>query len=149
MKYTATHFPGSLGGRVWTTIDSKVKGKEGWHSFGLAIMDSFHSVILLVNNRPGGPFLYFVDQNDRATGGVDTTRKLEGTIPGVQQFAPSQLDTYLEYFSEVNYPGYIKDLIVAKENTGKTVKEEDLPRMEPNSQMDLWQFRTTKKTTAA
>jgi hypothetical protein len=142
-------YPATLNGSVWGKIQSEIAGKDGWHAFGLAIMDSFHSVTLLVNVRPGGPFLYFVDQTNRSDigsdTGVDNTYRLGTTIPGTQQFAADKLDAYLEFYAHKNYPGYVQRLINKNEKAGKTVTEKDLYRMQPDSQMDLWKMSKTKQ----
>ncbi|MBN8852824.1 MAG: hypothetical protein BGO55_03615 [Sphingobacteriales bacterium 50-39] len=145
VKYTAEGYPDTLKDSVWSLVDTNTKGKEGWHAFGLGIMDSFHSVVLLVNVRPGGPFLYFVDQNDRSGSASPTIPgRLASTIPGTQQFSPGGLDAYLEYYAHINFGIYIQDLIDAKENAGKKVQESDISKMEPNTQMDLWHFTKNK-----
>ena len=143
IKYTTWGFPDTLKESVWSMIDKETKGKEGWHSFGLAIMDSFHSVVLLVNVRPGGPFLYFVDQTNRQ-GGADPgiPGRLASTLPGTQQFTPGGLDAYLAYYAGLNFEGYIQGNI-DKKKTG-SVTEKDISKMEPDTQMDLWHLKKEK-----
>lgn len=143
IKFETTMWPDTLNGNVWSLINAKVAGQEGWHSFGLAIMNSYHSVTLLVNVRPGGPFLYFVDQTDRSA--ASTTYRMESTIPGTQQFAPDMLNAYLEFFAHQSYQDYMQGLINHKEErSGRGVKESELSSMQPDSQMEIWHMVKSK-----
>jgi hypothetical protein len=144
ITYSPSYYPDTLKSSVWAIIDAATKDKEGWHAFGLGIMDNFHSVTLLVNIRPGGPFVYFVDQNDRSA--IKDTYRLPSTIAGTQHFSPAQLDPYLEMYAHVNYEGYLQRAIDRKETaSGTAVTEAGIAKLQPRSQMDLWEMRTTKK----
>jgi hypothetical protein len=142
VKFRSSIYPGKLVNSVWGAIEPRIAGKEGWHAFGLAIMDSYHSVTLLVNVRPGGPFLYFVDQVNRSGHPSVHTAKV---APGVQQFLPGKLDAYLEHFADVSYDDYMQGMITRREKKpGVSVKENQLDRMQPDSHIDLWHLSTKK-----
>ncbi len=94
--------PQKLKDSVWATINSETAGKEGWHAFGAAIVAGYHSITLLVNVRPGGPFMYWIDQLDKTKqgGGPEKFRVIEGTLPGARQIKPDQFDDYINYTTQ-------------------------------------------------
>lgn len=70
---------------AWDKIIEMVGSTPGWHIFGLAVFNGYHSVTVLVDNRPDGPRVYWADQwaidpgenFEQATGSVSGFRRYE------------------------------------------------------------------------
>jgi len=121
--------PTTLKESIWGVIKEQTKNKEGWYAFGGSILDSYHSIILLVNNRPGGPFLYWIDQMDKSDQpSSEGFRESSGTIPGSRQIKKDKLDVYIEYTTNSYWLGkYSKSGV------------------DMNDKFDLWQMNPEKK----
>src|SRR6218665_65749 len=93
--------PDKLKTSVWQTMQDIIKEKEGWHVFPFTVLNGYHSITLVVNVRPGGPFLYWVDDLDKTKhAGSEQFRVTEGSAPGIRQIIPAELDNYINYTTQ-------------------------------------------------
>ena len=63
-----------IGTKAWDTIIAQVGNVPGWHIFGLALFDGYHSVTVFVDNRADGPRLYWADQWAIGPGRISSKR---------------------------------------------------------------------------
>lgn len=83
---------------AWDEIIEMVGDVPGWHIFGLAVFDGYHSVTVLVDNRPDGPHLYWADQWRIDPG--DDFHEEEGSVSGFRRYEQSGFDRFLNEFTE-------------------------------------------------
>lgn len=77
-----------------------IGGRTGWHAFGIAIFNSYHSVTLLVDYRGGEEYnVYWIDQNDYSTSDTGFDEKT-GRMPGVRRFTAEGFDQHLLYATD-------------------------------------------------
>ena len=77
---------------VWDTIISNVGDREGGHVFGLALMNGYHSVTVVVERRPdpAETVLYFADQHT-----LDRDRyEQAGSAPGFRRYDKAGLEHF-------------------------------------------------------
>ena len=86
--------PTTLENSAWDKVMDKVRSDYGWHVFGMAIMDGFHSVVLFVDNQPEGKALYWADQWRIDPG--DNFFELPGAISGFRQYEKAGFDMFIE-----------------------------------------------------
>ena len=80
----------------WNLIMGMVGNVPGWHVFGLAPFNGYHSVTVLVNNRADGPRLYWADQW-RIDPGEDFDQE-PGFAPGFRRYEQAGFNRFiLEY----------------------------------------------------
>jgi hypothetical protein len=89
--------PSAMEASAWETIMRMVGDVQGWHVFGLAVFDGYHSVTVLVDNRPDGPRLYWADQW-RINPGEDFHQE-EGSVSGFRRYGQAGFDTFLTTFT--------------------------------------------------
>ena len=79
-KHTAgTLKPDTLKVSVLLNVLALSKSDGCWHAFGLSILDGYHSVLLLVNRRPDGAKVYWLDQFSAGLT-VDVTTTLDDVL---------------------------------------------------------------------
>lgn len=86
--------PTTLASSGWDKVMDKVGKDYGWHIFGMAIMDGYHSVTLFVDNQPEGKALYWADQWRIDPG--DDFLQLPGAISGFRQYDKAGFDKFIE-----------------------------------------------------
>lgn len=86
--------PTTLASSAWDKVMDKVGSEYGWHIFGMAIMDGYHSVTLFVDNQPDGKTLYWADQWRIDPG--DNFFELPGAISGFRQYEKKGFDMFIE-----------------------------------------------------
>jgi hypothetical protein len=86
--------PTTLASSAWDKVMDKVGSDYGWHIFGMAIMDGYHSVTLFVDNQPDGKTLYWADQWRIDPG--DNFFELPGAISGFRQYEKGGFDKFIE-----------------------------------------------------
>jgi len=77
----------------WNTIMAMVGNVPGWHVFGLAPFQGYHSVTVLVNNRPDGPRLYWADQWRIDPG--DNFDQAPGSASGFRRYEQAGFNSFL------------------------------------------------------
>ncbi len=87
--------PKNLRESAWNYIIKRSSKHEGWHIFGMSIMAGYHSVTVFVNNRPGGPFLYWSDQIPR----IGTKTFEPGSEYGFRRYKNPHFDKYIELYT--------------------------------------------------
>jgi hypothetical protein len=73
---------------------SAVGSDSGWHIFGMALMDGYHSVTLFVDNQDGAKTLYWADQWEIEVG--DDFKQVPGAISGFRQYEKAGFDGFIE-----------------------------------------------------
>jgi hypothetical protein len=86
--------PTAMTTSAWDTIVNIVGGTQGWHVFGLAIFDGYHSVTLFVDNRPDGPRVYWADQWAIAPG--EDFGQEPGSVSGFRRYENAGFDRFIE-----------------------------------------------------
>ena len=86
--------PTTLASSAWDKVMDKVGNDYGWHIFGMAIMDGYHSVTLFVDNQPEGKSLYWADQWRIDPG--DDFFQLPDAISGFRQYDKAGFDKFIE-----------------------------------------------------
>lgn len=78
---------------AWDAIIDMVGGVQGWHIFGVAVFDGYHSVTVLVDNRPDGPRVYWADQWRIDPG--DDFHQEEGSVSGFRRYERAGFDQFI------------------------------------------------------
>jgi hypothetical protein len=99
--------PGAMTQSAWDTIISQVGKVEGWHIFGLAPFNGFHSVVVFVDNRPDGPRVYWADQWAIDPG--DDFLQEPGSVSGFRRYEKAGFDGFInnmtkEWWNRVHAP---------------------------------------------
>jgi len=89
--------PTGMQGSAWDTIIGLVGNVPGWHIFGLAVFDGYHSVTVLVENRPDGPRIYWADQWRIDPG--DYFHEEEGSASGFRRYEQAGFDQFLNEYT--------------------------------------------------
>jgi hypothetical protein len=92
---------------AWDTIIGMVGATQGWHVFGLAVFDGYHSVTVLVDHRPDGPRVYWADQWRIDPG--DDFHQETGSESGFRRYEKAGFDAFInertrEWWNEVHSP---------------------------------------------
>lgn len=90
--------PTEMQASAWDAIIEMVGDVPGWHIFGLAVFDGYHSITVLVDNRPDGPRLYWADQWRIDPG--DDFHEEEGSASGFRRYEQAGLDRFLNEYTE-------------------------------------------------
>lgn len=90
--------PTAMTGSAWETIMEMVGDTPGWHIFGMAVFDGYHSVTVLVDNRPDGPRVYWADQWRIDPG--DDFHEEERSVSGFRRYEQAGFDRFLNEFTE-------------------------------------------------
>jgi hypothetical protein len=90
--------PTEMRASAWDTIMGMVGNVPGWHIFGLAVFDGYHSVTVLVDNRPDGPRLYWADQW-RIDPGDDFHEEV-GSASGFRRYEQAGFDQFLTEYTQ-------------------------------------------------
>lgn len=85
--------PSAMEASAWDAIIEMIGGVQGWHIFGLAVFDGYHSVTVLVDNRPDGPRVYWADQW-RIDPGEDFHQE-EGSASGFRRYEREGFDQFI------------------------------------------------------
>lgn len=115
--------PTAMEASAWETIMEMVGGTPGWHIFGLAVFDGYHSVTVLVDNRPDGPRLYWADQWRIDPG--DDFHEEQGSASGFRRYEQAGFDRFLTEYTVSRW---------------QTVFEEKQKRF--NATLHIWKFRS-------
>ncbi len=86
--------PENMGSSAWDVIIGQVGKKYGWHVFGMAVFDGYHSVTVLVDNRPDGTKVYWADQWRIAPG--DDFYQEEGSVSGFRRYEKGSFDKFIK-----------------------------------------------------
>lgn len=89
--------PTGMQASAWQAILDMVGDVPGWHIFGLAVFDGYHSVTVLVDNRPDGPRLYWADQW-RIDPGEDFDQA-PGSVSGFRRYEQAGFDSWLSRYT--------------------------------------------------
>lgn len=131
--------PSSMESSAWETILSMVGSTHGWHVFGMAVFNGYHSVTVLVDNRPDGPRVYWADQWRFDPGDAYNEFENEaGSASGFRRYEKAGFDGFIEqktadWWAEV----HSSDSDCAKRNRNKW---KDVCRYEAS--LRIWKFRT-------
>jgi len=99
--------PSAMQSSAWDTIIEMVGNVQGWHVFGLAVFNGYHSVTVLVDNRPDGPRVYWADQW-RIDPGEDFYQE-PGSVSGFRLYKKEGFDQFIQekttkWWNEVHSP---------------------------------------------
>jgi hypothetical protein len=108
---------------AWNAIIEMVGDTPGWHVFGLAVFDGYHSVTVLVDNRPDGPRVYWADQWRIEPG--DDFHEEEGSVSGFRRYEQAGFDQFLNEYTQSRW---------------RTVFEEKRKRYDAT--LHIWKFRS-------
>jgi hypothetical protein len=93
--------PTAMRGSAWDKIVNQVT-TEGWHVFGLAPLDGYHSVTVLVEKRHTTTHLYWADQwaiETTATGELENFQQLPGSASGFRHYDKVGLDAWVAQYT--------------------------------------------------
>jgi len=93
--------PTRMNASAWDTIMELVGNEQGWHIFGLAVFDGYHSVTIFVDNRPDGPRLYWADQ--WAIGPGEYFDQAAGSVSGFRRYERTGLDDWITEFTRTRW----------------------------------------------
>lgn len=85
--------PTKMMSSAWDAIVGAV-GDKGWHIFGLAVFNGYHSVTVFVDNRADGRYVYWADQW-RIDPGEDFGQE-EGSVSGFRRYEKANFDKFIE-----------------------------------------------------
>ena len=85
--------PTAMESSAWAAIMEMVGTTPGWHIFGMAVFNGYHSVTVLVDNRPDGPRLYWADQW-RIDPGEDFNQE-GGSASGFRRYEQGGFDGFI------------------------------------------------------
>jgi len=99
--------PTQMLGSAWDTIVSMVGNVPGWHIFGFAVFDGYHSVTIFVDNRPTEPIVYWADQWAIEAG--EDFRQAPGSVSGFRRYKRGGLDAWIteitrKWWNDVHRP---------------------------------------------
>ena len=99
--------PTAMNSSAWETIMEMVGNRHGWHIFGMAVFDGYHSVTMLVDNRPDGPRVYWADQWRIDPG--DDFHEEQGSVSGFRRYQQAGFDRFLNEFTEKRWRNVFED----------------------------------------
>ncbi|HSS98551.1 MAG TPA: DUF4157 domain-containing protein, partial [Terriglobales bacterium] len=99
--------PKEMDGSAWDRIIAQAGKTEGWHIFGLAVFDGYHSVTVFVDNRPDGPRVYWADQWAIEQG--DDFHQESSSVSGFRRYEKAGFDAFIvektnEWWNDVHSP---------------------------------------------
>lgn len=102
--------PTTLAVSAWDTIIAAVGNVRGWHVFGLALFDGYHSVTVFVDNRADRPRVYWADQWSIGPGEEQAFQQEAGSVSGFRRYQRTGFDGFIEaktrqWWNEVHSPG--------------------------------------------
>jgi hypothetical protein len=89
---------GIEGGSAFDQVLALVGSRQGWHVFGMAMFNGFHSVTLFVDNRPDGAKVYWADQwaiGTTPTGEPENFQQSPGSVSGFRRYEQAGFDGFL------------------------------------------------------
>lgn len=89
--------PTAMTRSAWDAIMDMVGDVHGWHVFGLAVFDGYHSVTVFVDNRPDGKHVYWADQ--WAIGPGEDFGQEPGSVSGFRRYEKTGLDGFIEKYT--------------------------------------------------
>ncbi len=114
---------------AWDTIIADVGTHQGWHVFGLAVFDGYHSVTILVDNRPDGPRVYWADQWNLKN--HEDFKQEEGSVSGFRRYTRDGLDAWLTEYTRTRW----LDVFTKK-------------KKRYNATLHIWKFRSALEENA-
>ena len=131
--------PTAMRTSAWDTILGMVGKEQGWHVFGLAVFDGYHSVTVLVDNRADGPRVYWADQWRIDPG--DDFHQEPGSVSGFRRYERAGFDTFInektrEWWNIVHSP-----TSKCAERAAKRGKDWDSFCRYPAT-LHIWKFRS-------
>ena len=94
-----THFehelskPVNAASKVSDYLESQVSDVQGWHAFGLSLLDGYHSATIFVNVADGKTQFYWADQVR-----VSSEMHEENSGMGFREYSKDGLDKYLDHY---------------------------------------------------
>lgn len=85
--------PTAMKTSAWDTIMGMVGSREGWHVFGMAVFNGYHSVTVLVEKRGDSVKLYWADQWRIDPG--DEFYQSSGSVSGFRRYEKEGFDKIL------------------------------------------------------
>ncbi len=86
--------PTAMISSAWDAIMGMVGNAGGWHVFGLAVFDGYHSVTVFVDNRADGRRVYWADQWAIDPG--DDFHQEAGSVSGFRRYEKAGFDKFIE-----------------------------------------------------
>jgi hypothetical protein len=109
---------------AWDTIIGMIGNVQGWHVFGMAPFNGYHSVTILVDNRPDGPRVYWADQW-KLDPGEDFDQE-PGSVSGFRRYEKSGFDNWINSYTNSRW---------------KKVLAEENKKFEAT--LHIWKFRSS------
>ncbi len=85
--------PGAMVTSAWTTIMNRVGQQNGWHVFGMALFNGYHSVTIFVHKTDEATTLYWADQWAIDPG--DDFYQLPGSVSGWRTYNQVGFDRFI------------------------------------------------------
>ena len=85
--------PTAMNGSAWDSMIGQVGAEPGWHVFGMAVFNGYHSVTVFVDNRPDGPRVYWADQ--WAIGPGEDFGQAPGSVSGFRRYDRAGFDRHI------------------------------------------------------
>ncbi|MFW6078320.1 MAG: hypothetical protein ACODAE_01785, partial [Gemmatimonadota bacterium] len=85
--------PTEMRDSAWDAITDAVGREYGWHVFGMAVFNGYHSVTVFVDNRPDGPRVYWADQ--WAIGPGEDFHQAPGSVSGFRRYERDGFDRHI------------------------------------------------------
>ena len=100
--------PTAMLASAWDTIIGLVGSENGWHIFGLAVFDGYHSITVFVDKRPDATRVYWADQWAIDPG--DDFHQAPGSVSGFRRYEQTGFDRFItektrEWWNDVHRPG--------------------------------------------
>jgi hypothetical protein len=130
--------PKTMQGSAWDTIIGMLGSVQGWHVFGMAVFSGWHSVTVLVDNRPDEPHVYWADQW-RIDPGEDFYQG-PGSVSGFRRYEKEGFDRFInektnEWWNFVHSP---------ESKCGKLHPKNWDSKCRWNASLHIWKFRFRK-----
>jgi hypothetical protein len=99
--------PTAMLASAWDTIIGLVGSENGWHIFGLAVFDGYHSVTVFVEKRADATRVYWADQ--WAIGPGEDFHQEPGSVSGFRRYEQPGFDLFIaertrQWWNDVHRP---------------------------------------------
>lgn len=75
-------------------VEGQLNGIDGWHVFGMSVMNGYHSVTLFVKHQAGKTRFYWADQQR-----VESEMHEPDSEMGFREYSKDQLDNYVAFYT--------------------------------------------------
>ncbi len=93
--------PTTMDGSAWDEIMTTVGDQQGWHIFGMALFNGYHSVTLMVHKTATDVFLYWADQWAIDPG--DNFLQEDNSVSGFRRYDQEGFDGFITQFTNSSW----------------------------------------------